>query len=134
MPDEKLTLDAVATLAARSQVPVPERLISVMNGRDEALEIHGPLPASSAIRTYQVRLQLWRDDVLPTMAGFPEFVEALDRAGNAAISITVYDEPSRSRRFVLLLDAEHSALLGAVELATATGGTAQSDEALPLPT
>jgi hypothetical protein len=130
---ETLSLDHVAALAAGSEVPLRDRLIAVMSGRSETLEIHKPLRADEAVGTYRVRLKLWQEDLLPTMAGFPEFVAAIEAAGGADIAMAVHEERDRKRRFILLFDAELSSLLGAVELAVDTGRGNQPDDLSALP-
>jgi hypothetical protein len=81
MGSEHMSLDAVAALAAASEVLVRDRLISLMRGRTERLETHTPFAASSAIAAYRVRLKLWQDDLLPAMTGFPEFVAGWPQTG-----------------------------------------------------
>jgi hypothetical protein len=129
---EDLSLDHLAALAAASEVPLRDRLIGAMRGRSELIEVHRPFPADQAIVTYQGRLRLWQHDLLPTMSGFPEFVAAIETARGADVAIGVHEDPGRSRRFILLVDADLSSLLGAVELAVGTAREDRSDESLVL--
>ncbi len=129
---EQMSLSAVATLAAASAVPVRARLVAAMSGQPEALEIGEPFPADKAIHSYRVRLKLWQHDLLPTMAGFPEFVAAVDAAGDAQIAMAVHEDEDRHRRFILLFNADLTRLLGAAELAVYTKRADQSDDSSPL--
>lgn len=114
MPDE-LALDEIAMLAAASESPIKDRLIAATRGRSNHLRVLRPFAASAAIDTYRIRLQLWQDDLLPPITGFPEFVAALESAGQSEVVMSVYEQPER--RFVCLLSADLSSLLAAVEIA-----------------
>jgi hypothetical protein len=133
MTPQGMSLDQVATLAAASVVPLRERLIGAMRGRAEALEVQRAFPADQALASYLARLQLWQDDVLPTMAGFPEFVAAIESAGSAEIAMAVHEERERNRRFILLFDGAAASLLGAVELAVDTADHHRADDDLLVP-
>src|ERR1700731_4249183 len=104
-----LSLTHVSSMAAASQVPLRQRLIAATKGQKAQIDVTGPVPASQIIGTYRVRLQLWERDVLPTMAGLREFVEAIDAAGDQPVSMAVYQEPNR--RFVLLMSEDTASLL-----------------------
>jgi hypothetical protein len=115
MVGDPLTRDTIAVLAANSDVPMRDRLAAANRGRSDAVGVAARFVASSAVEAYRVRLGLWRDDVLPTMTGFQEFVGALSAAGDEPVAMATIEDPHR--RFVLLLSADLGALLGAVEIA-----------------
>lgn len=115
---DELSLDEIAMLASASKSPIKDRLIAATRGRSDHLRVLRPFAASAAIDIYRVRLKLWQDDLLPPITGFPEFLSALESAGQAEVVMSVYEQPER--RFVCLLSADLSSLLAAVEIAAPT--------------
>lgn len=112
---DELSLDEIAMLASASESPIKDRLIAATRGRPDHVRVLRPFAASAAIDTYRVHLKLWQDDQLPPITGLPEFVAALERAGQSEVVMSVYEQPER--RFVCLLSADLRSLLAAVEIA-----------------
>jgi hypothetical protein len=115
MSNSTVRLGAIAKLAEMTELEIRDRLIAATRDRTQDLDLGRAFPASQALPTYMVRLQSWRDGLLPTICGLPAFVAALEAAGDELVIIPVHQEPEH--RFVLLLSADAGRLLGAAEIA-----------------
>jgi hypothetical protein len=55
MAGDPLTRDTVAVLAAKSDVPMRDRLVAANRGRVDVVEVKARFVASSAVDAYRVR-------------------------------------------------------------------------------
>src|SRR5437016_5187270 len=66
-----------------SSVPCREELRSAFAAAPADVTATKPAIASELLPTYQVRLERWRREGLPPSVGLPEFLDALERIGEA---------------------------------------------------
>lgn len=106
--------DELVRLSRASSSPGRELLEDAIRGSRRQLRATSRMSAPELLRTYRVRLQRWMEEGVPTSVGMPEFVEALEAAGDA--DVVVADYHFNERTFVVLLTGRMDEMLGCVAI------------------